>query len=227
MIQNRRLVMIGVIGLLLIVGGLAVIPSASAASSTESAQTNGSDICEGAPQMARTSITSPQNTITTEQPAKIEANFRVDPNVDPECTVVVDLQYSFSESGFQFGGGANWEQSATDIVATRFDSLNSGEIRSIDADIHTNGAGVGDEVTVIADYEIWYEGDRDNSVQQSGERHTVEVQGPNELDDGDGPDILEMILDNLAIIGLVFVAAAGVVGLVVRKPQLNVFTGKK
>jgi halocyanin-like protein len=141
------------------------------------------DVCEGTPTMARNSITTPQNKITADEPATVEANFRVDPTVPEECTVVVDLQYSFAQSGFQFGGGSGWDQSATDIVATRFDDLQSGEIRSIDAQIHTNGAEVGDEVTVIADYEIWYDGNQENSLQQSGIRETVTVEAINNPDE--------------------------------------------
>lgn len=131
------------------------------------------ETCEGTPQLARVSITSPQDQITEDQVGVVEANFRVDENVPEDCTVVVDLQYSFSQSGFQFEGGSDWEQSATDIVATQFE-LGSGDIRSIDAEISSNGAEVGDELTVQGNYEIWYEGNRDNSHQQTV-RKTLEV----------------------------------------------------
>lgn len=146
---------------------------------TEDADSSDVETCAGAPTMSRTSVTSPQKTITAERPAVVEANFRVDPTVPEECTVNIDLQYSFSQSGFQFGGGSGWEQAATDIVANTFNDVESGEIRSIDAQIHTNGAEAGDQVTVVADYEIWYEGNRDESFQQSGIRETVEVEAVN------------------------------------------------
>lgn len=239
---------------LLVLGGLAIMaPSVAATGIADNESTDNesidnesteiesadsdsdkSEVCKGNPQMSRTSITTPQDRITTEDPAKIEANFRVDPNVPEECTVVVDIQYSFTQSGFQFGGGADWEQSATDIVATRFDNLNSGEIRSISADVYTNGAEPGDEVTVIADYEIWYEGDRDNSRQQSGIRYTVEVEEPNsapesttEAEEPADPqaesstettDAAEssFIEENFALLGVFVLAALAILGLSVR-----------
>jgi hypothetical protein len=99
---------------------------------------------------------------------------------------MADLQYTFSQNGFQFAGGSDWEQAASDIAVTTFE-VNPGEIRSIDAEIYTNGAEAGDEVTVVADYELWYEGDRENSRQISGQRNTLTVDSPNdEPDESDG-----------------------------------------
>ena len=130
--------------------------------------------CTGSPRMARTSITSPQGSITADRPATVEANFRVDPNVPEGCSVVVNVQYSISKSGFQFSGGSDWDQSATDIVATEFDGIRPGEIRSISADVEARGADPGDEVTVVATYELWYAGSRGDSVQQTT-RETITV----------------------------------------------------
>jgi hypothetical protein len=195
---------------------------------TETEDTDSGDTgsCTGAPTMSRTSITTPQESITAETPATVEANFRVDPTVPEECTVNIDLQYSFAQSGFQFGGGSGWEQSATDIVATTFDDLQSGEIRSINAQIHTNGAEVGDEVTVIADYEIWYEGNREESFQQSGIRETVEVEAVNEpsesSEDGGSEEESEETTDGTEIDVPGFgipssIAAVGSVGYMIKR----------
>jgi len=169
--------------------------------------------CEGSPTMARTSITSPQNVITEETAGLIEANFRVSENVPENCTVIVDLQYSFAQSGFQFEGGSVWDQSATDILATEF-TLSSGEIRSIDAEIAANGANVGDDVTVVADYEIWYQGDRENSRQISGVRQDFEVQEPGSTTETGGGDsgILEAIAENLVTV--LAVVSIGLIGFV-------------
>ncbi|MDS0260948.1 hypothetical protein NDI56_16220 [Haloarcula sp. S1CR25-12] len=169
--------------------------------------------CDGSPTMARTSITSPQNIITADNAGLIEANFRVSENVPEDCTVVVDLQYSFAQSGFQFEGGSAWDQSATDILATEF-TLASGEIRSIDAEIAANGANVGDDVTVVADYEIWYQGDREDSRQISGVRQDFEVQEPGSTTEtgGDGPGIIEAIAENLVTV--LAVVSIGLIGLV-------------
>lgn len=165
---------------------LAAVPASIAAdgAGTHSIQED-NETCEGTPQMSRTSITSPEDSITSEQPGVVEANFRVDPTVPEDCTVIVDLEFSFNQNGFQFGGGSEWQQSTTDLVATQFE-VKPGEIRDIRAELHTNGAEPGDEVTVTADYELWYEGDRENSRQQSGIRHTIGVEEPNELDEDDG-----------------------------------------
>ena len=133
------------------------------------------EVCTGAPKMSRTSITTPQGTISPDSPARVEANFRVDPNVAQNCSVNVDLEYSFSESGFEFGGGSGWEQSAGDIAVTQFEGIQPGEIRNIDAEIRASGASEGEEVTVVADYEIWYEGNRENSRQQTV-RETISVE---------------------------------------------------
>lgn len=204
-------------------------------------QTDGENAtCEGAPRMSQTSIVSPQDRITADQPGVVEANFRVDPSAPEDCTVVVDLEFSFSESGYQFGGGAEWDQATTNLVATTFDDLNSGEIRDIRGELHTNGAEPGDEVTVIADYEIWYEGDRENSVQQSGIRHTIEVEEVNEPDepivDDDGADdadepindnneLLQFVEDNLGLLALFFIGTIAVIGLATRKPFVQLITG--
>ena len=100
MILNKNLTFLALVSMLTL-GGLAVsVSPAVAAVDTAVAQTDDGDVCTGSPQMSRTSITSPQNSITTETPAQIEANFRVDPTVPAECTVITDLQYSFTQSGF-------------------------------------------------------------------------------------------------------------------------------
>ena len=237
MTRTRTLTTLVLISALIMTGltvsaapGAAATPSTFAQTNDSNVDTTDSEVCEGNPQMSRTSITSPQDTITTETPGVIEANFRVDPSVPEDCTVVVDVEYSFTQSGFQFGGGADWEQSATDILATRFDNLGSGEIRSVDAEVYTNGAEAGDELTVIADYEIWYEGNRENSVQQSGIRKTIQVEEPNDGGTGPGPteppQWLEFLQNNLALVGIVSVAVIAVTGLVKREPIVNIFSEK-
>lgn len=134
--------------------------------------------CEGAPTMSRTSITTPNSRITNDDPAVVEANFRPDPTMPEDCTIMVDLEFSFSDAGFQWGGGADWDQATSDLVVGTFE-VRPGEIRDIRAELHTQGADEGDDVTVVADYELWFEGNRENSVQQSGIRHTIDVEAPN------------------------------------------------
>lgn len=198
------------------------VGAVQAQESGNTAATADSASCEGEPTMARTSITSPQNVITEDNAGLIEANFRVSENVPEDCTVIVDLQYSFAQSGFQFEGGSTWDQSATDILATQF-TLSSGEIRSIDGEIAANGATVGDDVTVMADYEIWYEGDRENSSQISGVRQDFEVQEPGSITEnnssstggatgGEGSGIMEAIAQNLVTV--LAVVSIGLIGLV-------------
>jgi hypothetical protein len=134
--------------------------------------------CEGAPKMSTTGVTTPNSKITTEDPAVVEANFRPEPTIPSECTIMVDLEFSFADSGFQWGGGSNWDQSASDLVVGTFE-VRPGEVRSIRGELHTQGAEAGDEVTVIADYELWFEGTPEESVQQTGIRHTISVESPN------------------------------------------------
>jgi hypothetical protein len=92
---------------------------------------------------------------------------------------------------------------------------------------------VGDELTVVADYEIWYEGERDNSRQISGQRQTLTVEGPNPVDggenggDGDEPSpAIQFLTNNLALVGIVSVALIAVTGLVKREPIVNIFSEK-
>jgi hypothetical protein len=239
---TRLLTVSGIIGLLVVVSiGMSAAPAAAIGSAPVAQADDGSQTCEGQPQMSRTSITSPQNSITTDDPAVIEANFRVDPTVPEECTIMADLQYTFSQNGFQFAGGSDWEQAASDIATTTFE-VSPGEIRSIDAEIYTNGAEAGDEVTVVADYELWYEGDRDNSRQIRGQRSTLTVEEPNpQPEDGESETadddesstgtneggepgaFAEFLMENLALVGIVLVALIGVIGLIVRSPQINIF----
>lgn len=142
--------------------------------------TNGetSTACDGSPSMSRTSVTTPNSRITSEDPAVIEANFRPDQMIDDECTIIVDLEFSFTDSGFQWGGGAEWDQATSDLVVGTFE-VRPGEIRDIRAELHTQGAEAGDSVTVVADYEIWFKGNPEGSVQQSGIRHSIDVEEPN------------------------------------------------
>ncbi len=137
-----------------------------------------STTCDGSPSMSRTSVTTPNSRITTEDPAVVEANFRPDQMIPDECTIMVDLEFSFTDAGFQWGGGAEWDQATSDLVVGTFE-VRPGEIRDIRAELHTQGAEAGDSVTVVADYELWFEGNPEESVQQSGIRHTVEVEDPN------------------------------------------------
>jgi len=139
---------------------------------------NENTTCEGAPTMSRTSVTTPNSRITTDDPAVVEANFRPDPTIPDDCTIMVDLEFSFSDAGFQWGGGAEWDQATSDLVVGTFE-VRPGEIRDIRGELHTQGAEAGDQVTVIADYELWFEGNREESVQQSGIRHTIDVEAPN------------------------------------------------
>ncbi|GAB7017838.1 PGF-CTERM sorting domain-containing protein [Halostagnicola bangensis] len=137
-----------------------------------------STTCDGSPSMSRTSVTTPNSRITTEDPAVVEANFRPDQMTSDECTIIVDLEFSFTDSGFQWGGGAEWDQATSDLVVGTFE-VRPGEVRDIRAELHTQGAEAGDSVTVVADYELWFEGNLEESVQQSGIRHTVDVEEPN------------------------------------------------
>jgi hypothetical protein len=91
---------------------------------------------------------------------------------------MVDLEFSFADSGFQWGGGSDWDQAASDFIVGTFE-VQPGEIRSIQGELHTQGAEEGDQVTVQADYELWFEGNREDSRQQSGIRHTIDVEAPN------------------------------------------------
>ncbi|GAB7090158.1 hypothetical protein JCM18237_04290 [Halorubrum luteum] len=144
--------------------------------------------CDGAPSMSRTSVTTPHSRITSEDPAVVEANFRPDQMIPDDCTIIVDLEFSFTDAGFQWGGGAEWDQATTDLVVGTFE-VRPGEIRDIRAELHTQGAEAGDSVTVVADYELWFEGNPEESVQQSGIRHTIDVEAPNPApDDPDDPD---------------------------------------
>lgn len=153
--------------------------NSSAGNSTDTGTASDSTpVCEGSPTMSRTSVTSPNSRITTDDPAVVEANFRPDPTIPEDCTIVVDLEFSFSDAGFQWGGGADWDQATSDLVVGTFE-VSPGEIRDIRAELHTQGAEAGDEVTVVADYELWFKGNRENSVQQSGIRHTITVESPN------------------------------------------------
>lgn len=138
--------------------------------------------CDGAPSMSRTSITTPSSRITTDDPAVVEANFRPEPTIPEDCTIMVDLEFSFADSGFQWEGGSDWDQSASDFVVGTFE-VQPGEIRSIQGELHTQGAEAGDQVTVQADYELWFEGNPEDSRQQSGIRQTIEVEAPNPPED--------------------------------------------
>jgi PGF-CTERM protein len=141
-------------------------------------------VCEGSPTMSRTSVTSPNSRITTDDPAVVEANFRPEPTIPGDCTIIVDLEFSFTDAGFQWGGGADWDQATSDLVVGTFE-VSPGEIRDIRAELHTQGAEAGDQVTVVADYELWFKGNRENSVQQSGIRHTITVESPNPPEEED------------------------------------------
>jgi len=153
-------------------------------SDEESSSEEASDetTCDGAPSMSRTSITTPSSRITSDDPAVVEANFRPDPTIPEDCTIMVDLEFSFADSGFQWGGGSDWDQAASDFVVGTFE-VQPGEIRSIQGELHTQGAESGDQVTVQADYELWFEGNREDSRQQSGIRHTIDVEASNPPED--------------------------------------------
>jgi hypothetical protein len=138
--------------------------------------------CDGAPSMSRTSITTPSSRITSDDPAVVEANFRPEPTIPDDCTIMVDLEFSFADSGFQWGGGSDWDQAASDFVVGTFE-VQPGEIRSIQGELHTQGAEAGDDVTVQADYELWFEGNVEDSRQQSGIRQTIDVEAPNPPED--------------------------------------------
>jgi len=134
--------------------------------------------CDGAPDMDVTNIFTPASKITSEDPAVVEANFRPDPTIPEDCTIMVDLVFRFIDNGFQWGGGADWDQSAGNIAQGTFE-VSPGEIRRISGQVNTAGAEAGDTVTVTADYELWFEGNREDSRQQTGIRSTIEVEEPN------------------------------------------------
>lgn len=147
-------------------------------SGNQDSDTGDTDACDGSPEMSTTSVTTPSSKITTEDPAVVEANFRPEPTIPSECTIMVDLEFSFADSGFQWGGGSNWDQSASDLVVGTFE-VRPGEVRSLRGELHTQGAEAGDEVTVVADYELWFEGNPEDSIQQTGIRQTISVESPN------------------------------------------------
>lgn len=196
-LNRRRVLQTSALGVFSGVGvAIGTSPAAAQSNETDSDDENTEEeeettTCEGAPSMSRTSITTPSSEITTEDPAVVEANFRPDPTIPEDCTIMVDLEFSFTDSGFQWGGGADWDQAASDFVVGTYE-VDPGEIRSIQGELHTQGAEAGDQVTVQADYELWFEGNREGSRQQSGIRHTIEVESPNppenDLESSSGED---------------------------------------
>jgi len=227
---SGRLRTLGVVSLL-VISALAFTAAPVTAQST-------SEQCQGTPQMSQQSIALLDDTISADSGATVEANFRPEPTLPEECTIVADLEFSFSQSGFQFGGGSNWDQATTNLLVGTFE-VRPGEIRDIRAQLYTNGAEPGDEVTVVADYELWYEGHRDNSIQQNGIRRTITVEaansGPSTPDgdsssgettsDGPGPSLPDVVRNNLGLFMMFSLALVAVVGLVFRKPIVNVITG--
>lgn len=217
------------------------------ATATDSATTAAGE-CTGTPEMSRRSIALLDDTITAETGGTVEANFRPEPTLPEECTIVVDLEFSFAQSGFQFGGGTNWDQATTNLVVGQFE-VRPGEVRDIRAQIFTNGAEPGDQVTMVADYELWYKGDRDNSVAVTGVRRTIDVEAVNTpaqtasggdsasqdtvaqtqaATDGESSGLLGTISENLGAVGLLMVFALGLVstvGLIYREPIINLITG--
>jgi len=207
--------------------------------------------CQGTPQMSRRSIALLDDTITAERGATVEANFRPEPTLPEECTIVVDLEFSFAQSGFQFGGGTNWDQATTNLVVGQFE-VRPGEIRDIRAQVYTNGAEPGDQVTMVADYELWYKGDRDNSVAVTGVRKTIDVEAVNtaaqtatsgdseqESDDqntaaqtpaatetgGELTGLLGVVSENLGLFMVFILGLVSTVGLIYREPIINIMTG--
>jgi len=176
--NRRKFLQTTAVGISSVVGVSSVGTTVAAQTTTDENADSDEHTCQGQPTMSRTSVTSPNSRITTDNPAVVEANFRPDPTLSADCTIIVDLEFSFSNAGFQWGGGAEWDQSTSDLVVGTFE-VSPGEIRDIRGELHTQGAEAGDQVTVVADYEIWFEGDRENSVQQSGIRHTIDVEEPN------------------------------------------------
>jgi hypothetical protein len=188
--------------------------------------------------MSKQSIALLDDTISADSGATVEANFRPEPTLPEECTIVADLEFSYSQSGFQFGGGSNWDQSTTNLLVGTFE-VRPGEIRDIRAQLYTNGAEPGDEVTVVADYELWYEGNREESVQQSGIRRTITVEATNPApsnQDSDTPSgdtapdepqpiLPDVVRNNLGLFMVFSLALIAVVGLVFRKPIVNVISG--
>jgi PGF-CTERM protein len=144
---------------------------------------SGAEECTGNPVMSQTSITTTDETITANSPARIEANFGVDQNVPQQCSVMVDIKHSFSESGFRFSGGSDWEQSDANNIATQFEGIKAGEKRSISAAVTATEADPGDKATVVTTYEMWYKGNRGDAIQQTA-RETVTVEDGS-TDDGD------------------------------------------
>lgn len=228
---GERLRTISVVSLL-VIAALAFTAAPVTAQST-------SEQCQGTPQMSQQSIALLDDTISADAGATVEANFRPEPTLPEECTVVADLEFSFSQSGFQFGGGSNWDQATTNLLVGTFE-VRPGEIRDIRAQLYTNGAEPGDEVTVVADYELWYKGNRDNSVQQNGIRRTITVEATNPgqstptgdsqventpISDPPKPISLDFLSSNLGIFMVFTLALVAVVGLVFRKPIVTIMTG--
>lgn len=217
----RAIVITGLVAFSVLAVGLGPV-QAQEAGNASTATTGDAAACAGTPTMAQTYITSPRNVITADSPGLIEANFRAGETVPEDCPIVVDLQYSFSQSGFQFEGGSFWDQPRLDIVTTEF-TVSPGEIHSIDAEIAANGASVGDNVTVVVDYEIWYQGNRDDSrkitgirrdfqVQESGSIYVNNQSTPSPIVDPGPPGIVEFISQNL--VPVLFLVSIGVIAIV-------------
>lgn len=159
--------------------------SAAGLSTTETVQVSESTVekCSGSPAMAQTSITTTDQTITDSSPARVEGTFGVDQSVSQQCSVMMNVEYSFTEPDFQFSGGSDWEQSDSNSVATQFEGIKAGETRSISTAVTADEADPGDEATVVATYEIWYKGNRGDSIQQTT-RETITVEDGSTDDNG-------------------------------------------
>ena len=215
----------------LALGALVAIASVGGAAASVQEQSNNQTVaadndCEdlGPPTMSQSRLYAAEKTIDSDQEGTIEGAFRVDPTEAGECDIVVDVEM-LVPSGIEIAGGSDFEQMGGGIVTGTFEA-SPGELRDIRAHVHATSDDM-DEATVIADYEIWYKGNPENSYQQDGLRFTFDIEDTNEPDEeGEAEESNVIPIDiewglvgllALLIVALLVVAKKDVIVNVVRR----------
>lgn len=135
--------------------------------------------CDGSPEIKRINLDLRNPVITAEEPGKLVFVLRPDTSLPDECATIVDIMFQIEDLGFQWASTSTGNAPTTDLVSTTF-NIPPGEIRTISDEIHTMGAEAGDTATVNVYYEVWLEGNREESINEEclGLRIEVEEQNP-------------------------------------------------
>jgi hypothetical protein len=145
------------------------------ATPTPTGSSTAGDVCPNPqrPQMSQSRLYAPQQTVTADEPARIDGGFLLESGITCPVKVRVTLRVP---SGMTIRGGSDWQSAGAGLVTTTFTLRPGGGIKDVSANVFSIETG---EPRVTADFSYFPVGHPELQSEIDGTTMVFDVEEPN------------------------------------------------